>query len=240
MIYWFVLCFFSMIFSFILQVCLYLLHVFFLLLFFTVFLRCYFRRFFWFFDHVSPMHLDFWYSTWNAMVVLFCSVFFSCSLVLYNTICMLLILSHDTQENVAPLTLAPFHEFLTVFVLLRLTLTSDWQNLNGVYVGCAIFAFFLCFLARLFIDFFGFAFSWCLPTVTNIVARAPVNTFLSCPPILHWPTTPIPTIHGHLWNSGLVCVSVVSVQMRFLPCSHVGRSGAHVCLPAVLAHLPMC
>ena len=167
------------------------------------------------------------------MVVLFCSVFFSCSLVFYNTICVLLILSHDTQENVAPLTLAPFHEFLTVFVLLRLTLTSDWQNLNGVYVGCAIFAFFLCFLARLFIDFFGFAFSWCLPTVTNIVARAPVGTPIpSCraPQYYIDPLRPSPPFMD-IYGTPVLCLCLLLVyrcafcHVRML----VGRVRMYVC-----------
>ena len=52
--------------------------------------------------------------------------------------------------------------------------------------------------------------------------------FFTRPSIVHWPTTPIPTIHGHRHTSRLVCVSVASVLVCFWPCARIVRSCTYV------------
>ena len=100
----------------------------------------------------------------------------------------------------------------------------------------------VCFWLRFFLPLFAFFlvgllffFLLCVSLlfVTRAKYRRPgpyghSNAFLACPPTLHWPTTPMLTIHGHLCTSDLVCVPVASVHVCFWSCAHVVRSCACV------------
>ena len=78
--------------------------------------------------------------------------------------------------------------------------------------GFLLFFLVCCFLA--------------VPSVTNIVARAPVGTPMPssrAPPMPDWSTAPIPTIHGHPCAFGLVCMLAASAHVDFRPWSQVRR-----------------
>ena len=118
-----------------------------------------------------------------------------------------------------------------------------WPPIDRNPVTFILFtAFLLCLSVFLLVCCASFWFDvfLLLPSVTNIVAQGPVSTqphaFFACPPILNWPTQLIPTIHGHICTSSLVCVLVACEHVYFWSCAHVVRSCACVCVPTCMVN----
>ena len=179
----------------------------------------------------------------NIVLFLFSTVFSSrCLFFLWQDL-HITIFAACGGRILCPLVSARFVRYLFFFSLSFFVLAFKWKNRDGAYFSYSIFALFACFLAGLLCVSFWFPVFLLLPSVVNTNAQGPVSThmpFFRAPPIINWPIQLIPTIHGHMCTSSLVCVLVACVLLVCLYCVRARGTSVVTCAVLVLVTFWWC
>ena len=227
----FMLCFFCVLNPLFLRVCLHLRQVYFccsrLLCFRAVdsagFSLCFPPPF-------PPIYLLFMHCICNALMFCFCFVLFSARCIFLRQIvcccfcrlCFLCFVAPLIQ--LVPCASAPFcsARFARWPIICNIWVLCFW--LRFVWLCLRFFLLVYCPTCWLCV-FLLFA------TLGKYRRPGPCghsNAFFASSPMLYWPTTPILTIHVHLYTSDLVCVPVASVYLCFWQYAHIVRSCTYV------------